>query len=229
MNNPSFPAPPGPPALPKQGLSPLVWVGIVCGSVILVLVVLSILAFGFIKKKIDLYTKNPEKAAAEMLVRVHPDLEILEQNDEKGEMKIRVKGGETLTARYNEIAKGKFSFKDAGGNVVQLGGKSDLSDVSPWVPQVAGLSDIRAFQNIRAGKAAGFYTGNTTEPSEAIEAFVEAEAHKLGLSSSSSSSVSLGEKGHITRSYSDSARELSVNVTHLDGNKRLVTVSYREK
>lgn len=229
MSNAPLLPPAPPPLLPKQGLSPLVWVGIVLGSVLLVLVVLGILAFGFIKKKVDLYTKNPEKAAAEMLVRVHPDLEILAQNDEKGEMTIRVKGGETLTARYNEIAKGKFSFKDAQGDVIQLGGKSDLSEVSSWVPQVAGLSDIRAFQNIRNGKVAGFYAGHSSDSPEAIEAIVEAEAHKLGLSSSSSSSVSLGKKGHITRSYSDSLRELSVNVTNLDGNKRLVTISYREK
>ena len=229
MNNASSPVPPGPPPLPKQGPSPLVWVGIACGAVILVLVGLSAMGVGFVKKKIDLYKKNPEKPAAEMLVSVHPDLEIQEHNDEKGEMTIRVKGGETLTARYNEIAKGKFSFKDAQGNVVRLGGKTDLSDVLPWVPKVTGLSDIKAFQNIRDGKAAGFYTGITEEAAEPIETFVKAEAHKLGLSSSAVSSVALGEKGHVTHSYSDSVRELSLNITALDGNKRLITISYRDK
>lgn len=229
MDNASFRTPAPPPPLPKQGLSPLAWVGIVCGSVFLVLLVLGILAFGFIKKKVELYTKNPEKIAAEMLVRVHPDLEITDRNDEKGEMTIRVKGGETLTARYDEIAKGKFSFKDAHGNVIQLGGKSDLSEVLPWVPQVAGLSDTHAFQNIRNGKAAGFYTGISTDTAETITNFVEAEANRLGMSSATNSSVAWGDKGHITRTFSDSLRELSVNVTQLEGGKRLVTVSYRDK
>ena len=229
MNNGPFPAPLPPPPLPKPGIPALGWVGIVLGSVLLVFVVLGILAISFIKKKIDLYTKNPEKAAAEMLVGVHPDLEIVDRNDERSEMTIRVKGGETLTVRYNEIAKGKFSFKDAQGNVIQLGGKSDLADVPEWVPKVTGLSEIRAFSNIRNGKAAGFYAGTTTDAPESIEATVEKEAHQLGLSSVSSNTASFGELGHITETYGDTALELSLNVSNLEGGKRLVTVSYREK
>lgn len=229
MNNGPIPAPLPPPPLPKPGIPPLGWVGIVLGSVLLVFVILGILAFSFIKKKIELYTRNPEKAAAEMLVGVHPDLEIVDRNDERSEMTIRVKGGETLKVRYDEIAKGKFSFKDAQGNVVQLGGKSDLSEVPDWVPKVTGLSEIRAFGNVRNGKAAGFYAGTTTELPETIEAAFEKEAHQLGLSSIASNTVSLGEMGHLTHTYGDTDLELSINIANLEGGKRLVTVSYREK
>jgi len=229
MNNGPFPAPVPPPPLPKPGIPPLGWVGIVLGSVLLIFVILGILAFSFIKKKIDLYTRNPEKAAAEMLVGVHPDLEIVDRNDERSQMTIRVKGGETLTVSYDEIAKGKFSFKDAQGNVVQLGGKSDLSEVPEWVPKVGGLSEIRAFRNERNGKAAGFYAGTSTDTPESIEATIEKEAHQLGLSSVASNTAALGEMGHITHTYANPILEFSVNISNLKGGKRLVTVSYREK
>jgi hypothetical protein len=227
MNTAPYPAPvPPPPA--KEGIPAIGWVGIGCGSLLLIGIVLAVIAVGFLKKKVEGYVKHPEKIAAEMIVRAHPDLEIIHQNDEKGAMTIKVKGGETLTARYDEIVEGKFSYKDAQGNVVRLGGESDLSNVPSWVPKVSDLKGTQAVQTVTNGNATGFYSGTTTETPENLILFFNTEAGKLGLPETSSSSLSVGKK-NLTHTYSDATREIILSVTEVDATRTHINVSYREK
>jgi hypothetical protein len=229
MNTAPYPAPvPPPPSPPKQGIPAIGWVGIGCGSLRVIGIVLAVIAFGFIKKKVEGYVKHPEKIAAEMIVGMHPDLEIIHQNDEKGAMTIKVKGGETLIARYDEIVEGKFSYKDAQGNVVRLGGESDLSNVPSWVPKAPDHKGTQAVQTITNGKATGFYSGTSTETPENLILFFNTEASKQSLPETSSNTMSLGKR-HLTHTFSDSTREIVLSVTEVDETRTHVNVSYREK
>src|ERR1700712_1765267 len=96
------PPPPGSPQPPKKALSPLAWVGIGCA----VLFVIALLALGgigaigsyFIKKQADKFEKNPTMAAAEMVVRLNPDLELVSSDEKTNTLTIKdKKTGEVTT------------------------------------------------------------------------------------------------------------------------------------
>ena len=55
--------------------------------------------------------KNPAKAAAELFVKVNPDIELVSVDDQAGTMTIRIKEtGKMATVTYADIAQGKFSI-----------------------------------------------------------------------------------------------------------------------
>lgn len=107
-------------AAKKKGLSPLAWVLIVVG-VILALMLGSCVACGVVATRMarqvaEDFEDNPAKAAAELAVRMNPDLEIVESDDEEGTLTIRnARTGEEGTFDFSEIAEGGFSFSTAEG------------------------------------------------------------------------------------------------------------------
>src|SRR5690606_13549317 len=95
------PTPPEPPAIQeKKGIPPLGWVGIGCGTLVVIAVLVISLLIGWCKKTVGDFSdfqKNPEKAAAELMVRMNPDVEKVSENDATGEMTIRTKDGKEVT------------------------------------------------------------------------------------------------------------------------------------
>lgn len=124
MNEPSQPVyPSGVPQ--KKKLSPMAWVGIGCGAIVLigVLVMGGLVAAGgwFVKKQVDKFEDNPTMAAAELIVRANPDLEMVSSDPEKGTMTIKnTQTGETLTVNAEDIQDGKITFTDGKGETVSL-------------------------------------------------------------------------------------------------------------
>jgi len=120
MSEPQAPAPSTaqPPA--KKKVSPWVWVLGGC----LVLIVLVLLLMGgctwFLadkaKEMAAEFEANPAKAAAEMAVRLNPDLELVETDEEAGTMTILQKStGEEVTLNFEDIAEGRFSVETSEG------------------------------------------------------------------------------------------------------------------
>jgi hypothetical protein len=163
--NETPPVPPVPSA--KKGMPVIGWVGIGCGTILIIAVMVVSLLIGWCKRNVgDLadFQKNPEKAAAEMIVKMNPELEKVSQDDAKGEMTIRTKDGQEMTLTYKDIAEGKFTMKDAKGNITQFG-QSDLTNVPAWVPRIPGMkSSTGSFHNQEGGKVTGLYVATTTEP-----------------------------------------------------------------
>ncbi len=117
---------------PKKGLSPLAWVGIGCGG-IAVLGLIALVGGGIflgnkVKEGIAEAGDNPERFAAEMVVKFNPDMEMVESNDEEGKMTIKMKKtGEIHTFSYADIKDGKFSIEstvDGKTTTVQHDGKT---------------------------------------------------------------------------------------------------------
>lgn len=222
--------PPQPPlAGNKKGMPALAWVGIGCGTFVIIGIIGAVFAVGWLKGKVDNFAKNPDKAAAELLVKVNPDLEMVSQDDKKGEMTIRTKKGEVVTLSYKDIAKGKITVTGADGSVSQLGG-ADISKVPSWVPQAPGLSDTYgAFHQETPKEITGAYSAKTTTSPEDLEEFFKTEAGKLGLTSSSRSSFSANGAETVSFKHSGGKRELSVVVTVKPGEGSALLVTYREE
>jgi hypothetical protein len=227
----STPPPFAPPLPPpeKKGIPPLGWVGIGCGSVLVIAILVGVVIFFVAKRKYDEFSKNPEKLAAEFVIKANPELRKVGENDGTGEMTVRTKDGKEFTISYKDLAEGKFSLKDADGNVTELGA-SDLSDVPAWVPQLPGVTGgLTAFTSDDKGKATGSYSVTTTESSETLVKFFSDEASKLGLNNSSNTSTNFGGIANSTHSFSSSARKISMVLSEQAGQPLHATVSYEEK
>ncbi|MBK1882441.1 hypothetical protein JIN85_08445 [Luteolibacter pohnpeiensis] len=225
-----YPTPPPPvPAPPKKGIPALGWVGIGCGTIIIILVILVSLAVGFCRKTIQEFEKNPEKAAAEMIIRANPDLELVKSDDKAGEITVRRKDGKTMTFTYEQIREGKFSMTDSDGNVTEIGA-SDLSNVPSWVPRVPNAEGkVNAFQNTSDAEISGSYTTESSATPEEIEAFFEAEADKLGFNSHSSSNSTFNDMMTRVSTYSGGKRKLTLTLTSSSGKPLMAQVGYSEK
>ena len=111
-----------PPPLPtsRKGWSALAWVGIGCGGILLIALVVFVTAVAFFGHKAAEYAqkvgKNPAKAAAELLVKVNPELELVSVDEQAGTITVRIRdSGKIATVTYADIAAGQFSVTTEEG------------------------------------------------------------------------------------------------------------------
>lgn len=231
MSDPQMmpPMPPDP-SPPKKGLHPLAWVGVGCGGLLVVGILAVALLIGWGKRKIaevqETIASAAHGTAAEMLVEMHPDLEIVSEDTETGELTVRVVStGEELTFDPEELAEGRVTITGSDGTEMALG-LGDLDKVPAWVPRYPGAVNEKAlFQREAAGEIKGLLVFESSDSPAAIEAFYDGE---LGtFSSQGSSSINLGSVEQKTLSYGDAGKDLEVTIV-LPGGGQLseVTVSY---
>jgi hypothetical protein len=217
------------PAPAKKGMSGLAWLGIGCGGVLVLAIIGVIAVFVLAKGKFEEFANNPEKAGAEMIVSLNPDLEMVSQDDGKGVMTIRTKDGKEMTLSYKDIAEGKIEMTDENGNVTTLG-STDLSNVPAWVPKVPDLSNgVSTFHGDAGGEITGQFSGKSGKSLQDLKDFFKSEATAQGLSNNSSSSRSLNGVGSCTLSFAGTGKTLKVVITEQPGSDTLVNVNYSEK
>ncbi|WP_143184685.1 MULTISPECIES: hypothetical protein [Rubritalea] len=145
---PSPPVTPSPQAEntpPAKGMSTGAKVGIGCGAAALVCVVIAAIGIWIVVVKVRKFIENPQKTAAELVIKNIPDLEAAEFNDEDHTVTVVYKkDGKSYTLDYKDAAKGQIVLKDSDGNVITLG-SNDTSKIPGWVPQPDGLSNMRVF------------------------------------------------------------------------------------
>jgi hypothetical protein len=223
-----------PPSLPPQaaankGMSPIAWLGIGCGGLLLICAAIGIYAFFIVKKKIGEFAANPEKALAESVIAMNPEFKKLSQDDQKGTMTIRTKNGEELTFSYKDIAEGKIMLKDKDGNTTRIG-SANLSQVPAWVPMVPDLSDgISMFHSEAANEISGQFSGKSARTAEDLRAFFEGEAASLELENESSGSTQADGTSMITLGFSGSGKSLTIVIIEKPGEGSLVNTTYSEK
>jgi hypothetical protein len=225
------PAMPPTPATPpvKKGLPAIVWVGIGCGGLLLIAIIVGAVLVSFLGVKFKEFADNPEKTAAEMIVSANPDLEKVSQDNEKGEMTIKTKDGREITLSYQDLAEGKISVTDAEGDTTRIG-SADLSQVPAWVPKAPDLSDaVSTFHREGGGQVTGQFSGKCGQSLEQIREFFEGEASSLGLNTSSNSSMNANGTAVVTLSFSGGDKSLTVVITEKPGSQILVNTNYSEK
>jgi len=147
----------------KKGLSTLAWIGIGCGTLVVIVSVVLIVVGVFAARKLkdvagDLdFEGSPEMATARLFVRMNPEIEEVAVDEEAGTLTVRHKEtGETITVGIEDLKEGRFTFVtdegevtiDAAGSVeegtisVTKGdetwqlktGVETRSDIPAWVP-----------------------------------------------------------------------------------------------
>lgn len=256
------PPPPGvapqPVPPPRQGLSPLAWIGIGCGA----LAVLAVIGFSvmlvaggwFIKKQIDKVEENPTQTLAEWYVKAHPDLEIVSTDEGKGTVTIRnTKTGEQMTVNAEDIREGRLEVKTEDGTAVfdasakdgtikvtdekgsqvatlQAGGGAP-QNLPSWLPVYPGGTVQGTFDtNTAEGRSVSF-TITTPDTGDKVLSFYESRLKEAGLKvdSTTVTSNAEGKGGILTASSENPSRNVNVLVGTAEGGQTTAAVTFQEK
>ena len=203
-------------ATKKKGLSPLAWVGIGCGVLILIaFVVMSAgLWFGgkMVKNVVEDLEDNPAKTIAKGIVMANPELELVETDDDAGTITIRVKEtGEVATFDYSQIQEGKLSFESSEGKMTfdtsgdEEGAiftvESDEGTATwgagqkpEWIPDYPGAEEVQVAYIQEMGETSGgAFSFSTADSAADVLAFYSQELEAAGFAVQENTSTSGGE------------------------------------
>jgi hypothetical protein len=236
--NGTSPVPPAPGAPPvKKGLGPLAWVGIGC----IVLLVLAGLAVGvmgwFAKRAVDKFAANPTMAAAELAVKMNPDLELVKADEKNNSITIKdKKTGEVTTISAEDAKNGKWTIKTdkgtatvdtAGGNGLSVQSTDEKGQVSTfnagagtpqnlpsWLPTYPGATVQGTFDTTTNDSRSAAFTVTTKDDSNKVLDYYEAQLKSGGFKPEKSTYNTNGQTGGTVSAKSeDGKREASVIVS----------------
>jgi hypothetical protein len=244
------PAPGVPPV--KKGMSPLAWVGVGC----IVLLVLAGIAFAVVafmaKRVIDKAAENPTMAAAEMMVRMNPDLELVSSDRKTNTITVKdKKTGEVTTISAEDAKNGKWTIKtDKGtatfdassGNGLSVQSTDEKGQVSTfnagagtpqnlpsWLPAYPGAAVQGALDTTNSEGRSATFTVTTKDDQTRVLDYYESQLKSAGLKTEKTTATANGQTGGTVSGKSDDGkREASVLVSSgTEGTQALV--SFTEK
>ncbi|MEN8165152.1 MAG: hypothetical protein ABFS37_13560, partial [Acidobacteriota bacterium] len=195
---------------------------------------------------------NPEITAARLIVKLNPEIEEVEVDEEAGTITVRnKKTGEIFTADVDDLKEGRFtvtgedgtavitagagegeeegSFKiTAGDSTMEFGGGGD-SDVPSWIPVIPGAEVEPLFAMSSDGVSRGSVKIVTDKDVKEVLEFYRQEMEKAGFEIQTSSYSGGGESVDMINGNSeDPKRSLMVNVTSDSDGKVNAAVTYSE-
>jgi len=257
MSEPQTPPPPAPPAQPaqKKGLSPVAWILIGCGGVLL----LGMLAVGacglFVAKQVgDVaqdFKDNPGRAAAELMVKMNPDLELVSTDDEAQTITVlNTETGEEFTADWSDIENGNFSFSnDEGsfnidtsggedgavvsmssddGTTTQIFGAGATSNIPDWAITTPGAGEVQGTYSTSDGTtSSGAFNYTTSESVAQVLEFYESNLTNQGYEVTKSTFSTGGmDGGMVAGNNEGNGRTVSASIGTSEDGETVVTVTY---
>lgn len=217
----------------KKGLPPLAWVGIGCGGMLAIAIIGGAFLFGWGKRKFNEFQTDfaaqmaftPERSAAEAIIDINPDIELVTDDSAMGEMTVLIRStGEEITLSYQDLAEGNYTIENPDGTRTQVG-SSDLSNLPAWIPAYPTMEDARIpFHQQSADTITGLLTFSTDDDPEQVEEFYDLE---IDFPSTSASSTTFGNHENISLSYKKGEMDLSILILRADpSGKTRVQVAY---
>lgn len=229
------PPPPPPPAAPptKKGMSVWAWVGIGCLVVVLLGLGTCYACGVFVKNKVGKLAENPAMAAAELIVRANPDVELVSKDEEAGTLTIRKKeSGETVTVNISEIQEGKFSFTDDKGETssISLGAGESSRGLPDWIPTYPGATVRQLFSTSGEAGRSGSYMLSSIDTIDAVADFYERRLTAAGYVTKRSSAAVGGAVSttSVNAEAKDERQTVNVGLTDLGG-KTQALITFSEK
>lgn len=243
-------------ATKKKGLGPLAWVAIGCGAIILIAFLVMSVGIWFGARKLKDVAKefedDPAKTAAEVIVKMNPELEMVESDDSEGTITIRVKEtGEIATFDYSDIKDGKLSLESSEGKIAfdataedegavftvetdegttRFGTLGDPGELPGWLPDYPEAEEMQtAYSSEQEGSKGGTYSFQTTDSPDEVLAFYREQLEAAGLSVQETTTTRDGniQGGSITATDENANRHTTVTITP-DGEKTRVGVFYTD-
>ena len=261
--------PPVPGSAPaKKGLSPLAWVAIGCGGLVVVGVVVFVLlgifmvakgkemvegatGSGSVAEFLEELQDSPARVAAETMIRVNPELDLISSDDEAGTVTfVNTRTGEEATLNFEDIAEGRFSMSTRDGDYsidvsdeaesgmtfkgpegeTRLGAGADLSDVPDWVPVYPAGADTRStMHSITADGLMGALTARTSDGAQKVVDHFKQLFEDQGYEIASESMTRSGEGafGAIAGRLMDEGRTIRDVIVESADESR-ITITYNQ-
>lgn len=250
------PLPPTLEATPKKKTS--IWVWLLGGCLLLLLLVggsCAVMTYFVAQKVKDVagdFEDNPAKTAAELIVKLNPDLDLVESEDADGTITVRNnRTGEESTFDYSEIAEGRFSFSnddgevrvdvhgggdgglitvtsEAGDTVVDIGGGN--TELPSWVPELKDASTSNSAYTSRSEEEASglwiFETESSVDATKDLyESQLEAEGYVVTVRTHPGTD---GSVAVVTGSHDDPQRAVTATIQRT-GDLTQLTLQYNGK
>lgn len=243
-------SPPGAPEQKKKGLSPLAWILIGCGGLILVVGILVVAGVGFVGYKAKQFAtdleKNPVTIAGKAYAALHPDVEFVSADEESREITFRdVKTGEITTINADDIRDGRITIKndqgevtfdakggadggltmtDETGKTVFQAGAGSAEDLPSWIPVYPGAEITATYVASAAGQGSGgSFSLTTSDGVDTVYEHYRSALEDAGFEIQTTGSTGQGKI--LIATQADPARQVTVSVSEVDG-KTQATVQY---
>jgi len=199
----------------------------------------------------ELMRTNPGLATAKLLAATNPDLEVVSHDDRRGLITIRQRStGKTMTVNFDELKRGKLTFREDGKDAVTLeahgdgdtgslqmksGSESLTMGANPaalpaWIPAYPNSKPLSTFSmNGKEGTSASFQFQTQDAPKDVV-AFYERELKQTGFRINATTTSDSGTSSGGLVSGDDAANKRTVLVTVGNDNKGTnVSVTYSQK
>ena len=186
----------------KKGMSTLAKVGIGCGIVVLLGLIVGGIAAAFLVKKGTEFVaeaeKNPALATAKLLAAADPNVEVVGSDDVAQTVTLKnLQTGQQVTVDLKGLQEGKIAWEDesgrseisASGEQVSISGSDGSTatfaagsgQIPAWVPTYPNgqANGISSFSNNESD--GGLFTVTTTDPAEQASTWYQEELKKLGF------------------------------------------------
>lgn len=249
-SGPQGPPPPqGPPAGKKKGLSPWAWVAIGCGVLLLLTLLVvgacTVFVGGKAKDFAERFEENPEMTSVELMIRMNPELELVEKHEEEGRVTVRNRStGETVTVDVSDVKEGRIRWEsDEGsgsigmdeeegtfrvegpeGEVAEWGGQGELPD---WLPAYPGATAQQLYRTEEGGRRSGSFVLETDADLDEVVTFYRERLEGEGFSLERGSFEGGGMRSMMLQGSAD-GRDVNVAVAREEGSTQ-VTLIYNEQ
>jgi len=195
------------------------------------------------------FQKNPTKAAATLLVKANPDLELVGTNDAKGEMTIKdKKTGEVTTMSFDQLSQGKFKVRDAKGNETSvdasaagkgrvvikgadgqtmIGGAAAEIALPAWVPSYPGTATKEGGMRIeKEGAVSGMAMAESRDSVSKVKDFYDARLKAAGFKVESSIAKINGTENAMVNGTKEDGRQKVGAIINSDQGKTSIILTY---
>lgn len=229
------PPPPPPPAQPSGKTSPLVWILLGCGGLILLVGIAAIVALSY---GWHVFQRNPAATIAKIALAANPNAEVVSMDEDRGKVVIRDKRtGKTVTLNLEDVKRGRISFEGERGERVTIQGQGESGAVkveSPegtatfgaggpvklpsWFPAYSGVTPRGTYSfSDNASDAAGFQFTTSDSPEQVLQ-FYETGLKNAGLKVTT---MKQDNGGLVSGQDEGEQRQAVVTVTVSDGSTQV--------
>jgi hypothetical protein len=242
----------------KKGLSPLAWVGIGCGVLVLLGIIVTVAGVGFLGFKAKQFGESmeekPVETSARLYARVNPDIEFVSADEANRTVVFRnVETGEEVTLDASDMEQGNFKWKVGdeemeisaqegeggsgtvtvrkGDEVATYGKTGQGSEGVPgWVPVFDNSEVDVVYASEGTAGNSGAYTIKTTESVEAVLDYYQKTLEEAGFTveRQKMSFGGSGPQGLVTGKKADERRTVNVTMTSEGGGAQGM-VQFEEK
>jgi len=242
----------------RRKTSPLVWI-LVAVLGLFVLFGIAVVGGGFFlvhkarQAGIDpeLMRNNPGLATAKLLAATNPDLEVVSSDDRRGLITIRQRStGKTMTVNFDEMKRGKLTFREDGKDAVTLEahGEGDTGSLQmksgsesvniganqaalpAWIPAYPNSKPASTFSVTGKEGTSASFQFQTPDATKDVVAFYERELKQNGFRITGTTTSENGASSGGMVSGDDAANKRTVVVTVGTDNKgTTVSVTYSQK